>query len=307
MREIYDGKLVKEAGNGKSEKWEGKINWLGAVTESVYIKEDESAGMGRRTINYCMPVQDRNKTTQRALKNNADIAKKRLFLQKCFSEFITDTTNDLLGKELPELPKEVEQELIELADFITLVRTPTERNFRGELILVPSPEMPMRVFQMFATMAKIFMVLNDGVLDDSYRVILRRMALDSIPKQRRLSLRILAEHKKITTKGAATQLRYPTETMRIWLENLNVLGVCERGAEGSVSVGPDVWTMNEPFKSLMIKYDGIVAKEDDLTAGSEYITSNNEIQPTWLQGAPIDDPGQIKENENKAQEAFENF
>lgn len=35
MREIYDGKLDKEAGNGNPQHWEGKINWIGAVTDSV--------------------------------------------------------------------------------------------------------------------------------------------------------------------------------------------------------------------------------------------------------------------------------
>jgi len=95
--------------------------------------------------------------------------------------------------------------------------------------------------------------------------------------------------------------------MRIWLENLNVLGVCERGLEGSIGSGPDVWVMNEPFKSLMIKYDAIVASANDLTGGNEVISSHNEIQPTWLQGAAIDDPGEIKELEQKAQDLFDNF
>jgi len=309
MREIYDGAISKESGNGKSESWKGKLNWIGAVTESVYLKEDESAGMGRRTINYVMPSQDRRKTTMRAVKNNKDSKEKRDRIQAIFNETIMEIVENLIDKPLPDISEEFTEELVDLADFITEVRSPTERNFRGELVLVPSSEMPMRVFQMFLTLARILILLNDGEVTDEIRGILYKIAMDSIPKPRRLALGLLAQYDKITTKGAAQLIRYPTETMRTWLENVNVLGICERKTTGLNMVGPDTWVMNEPYRTMMLKYDHLERINDVLADKSEEVSpSSNEINPLWLSRmASTDDPGQIKEMNEGVQKAFDDF
>lgn len=300
MREIYDGKLDKEAGNGNPQHWEGKINWIGAVTDSVYLKEDESAGMGRRTINYIMPQQDRKVTTRRARSNNSDIGLKRTELQFAFAEYIMETINKMEGT-LPDIDDELAEELVNLADFTTLSRTPTDRNFRGELILVPDAEMPMRVFHMFQTLAKVLLFMK-GKLQREEKGILYKLAFDSIPKQRMLTLRILAKHKSVTTKGAAQELRYPTETMRMWLENVNVLGICERKQAGIAT--PDIWTMNPEFREIMLKYGDIQPDNDILKDDNEY-TEAEEINPTWLLGS--DDKGKIKEQKEAVSRLYDSF
>lgn len=302
MREIYDGHLTKRAGNGKSEEWHGKINWIGAVTESVYLAEAESAGMGRRTINYIMPEQDRIKTLRAALLNNSDIGSKRDSIHEAFAEYIVDRTQNL-PSELPELSAELTEEMILMSDFITHVRTATSRDYRGQLVLVPSLEMPMRVFQMFQTLARILVYLHEGKKMEEIVRIMRKLAFDSIPKQTRLVLYLMAEYSKITAKGAATKLRYPTETVRIWLENINVLGICDRIP--THGVGADVWKLSDKYKKIMEDYAGVVTKEIALTDESEIMIAE-EIQPTWMFGA-TDDPGVIKESNEKAQDLFESF
>lgn len=307
MREIYDGAITKKAGNGNSQSWEGKINWIGAVTESIYLAEDESSGMGRRTINYIMPNQDRKATTRQSRRNNSDIGEKRTRIQEAFAEYIMETTENM-ERDLPDIDDELADELINLADFVTRVRTPTERNFRGELILIPSAEMPMRVFHMFQTLAKVFKHLNNGVITDEHKKILYKLAMDSIPKQKYLTLKILSEHKMVTTKGAAQKLRYPTETMRMWLENVNVLGICERGGGDGSDGNPmaaDSWMINEEFRQIMLKYGNIEYKDDILSDKSEMAT-DNYINPTWAYQA-TDDPGKKKENEEKLKKMFEDF
>lgn len=313
MREIYDGKLVKEAGNGKSEKWEGKINWIGAVTESVYIKEDESAGMGRRTINYVMPLQDRRETTLRAKDNNSDINYKREMIQDAFAEYIMERCQHLEGN-LPELPEDMSEELIDLADFITLVRTPVERNFKGELVLVPAPEMPMRVFQMLVTITKVLMAENKGEITPDIRKIVRRLAFDSIPKQRRLTMEVLAKYERVTAKGAAQALRYPTETIRKWLENVNVLGICERVQVSGLNA--DNFVLNEKYQKVMETYGGVTRRNESL---DDPDTDNDPqesriIQPGWSapkyknQSQPtVDDPGELKELQRMAKEQLDSL
>jgi hypothetical protein len=308
MREIYDGKLDKEAGNGNPQHWEGKINWIGAVTDSVYLKEDESAGMGRRTINYIMPQQDRKKTTKAARLNNADIGEKRDRLQSVFSEYIMQMIESMEGV-LPDIDDELADELVNLADFTTISRTPTERNYRGELILVPDAEMPMRVFHMFQTFAKVLAFMNGGTISEDQKRILYKLAMDSIPKQRMLTLRVLTKYKSVTTKGAAQELRYPTETMRTWLENVNVLGICEREAAGVAT--PDIWTLNEEYRQIMTKYSNVKVEETTLADANE-ITPGDLVNPVWARRAPLtadltDDKGKAREIQEATQRAFDAF
>lgn len=308
MREIYDGFISKEAGNGNSQKWEGKINWIGAVTESAYLKEGDSASMGRRTINYIMPSQDRKLTTKRAVQNNKDIDKKREKIQDLVAETIQYVIENFSEEELPEISENLTEKLIDLSDFVTAVRSPTERNFKGDLVLVPSQEMPMRVFQMFLTLARILVLLNDNEECDQIDDILFKIAMDSIPKQRMLTLKLLAKYPKMTTKGAAQELRYPTETMRAWLEDTNVLGICERVTDKIINgVRPDFWVMNEPYRSMMIQYNHIEVSNEDLHDEDEMSDgSNNQIQPAWILGM-TDDPGYQKELDKNSNELFDSM
>lgn len=307
MREIYDGTLTKKSGNGKSEEWKGKINWLGAATDSVYLKEAESAGMGRRTINYIMPQQDRIATTRRALQNNSDIAEKRERIQVAFAEYIMDHVQNI-PSELPTLTEEFSEQLIEIADFITLIRTPTSRDYKNNLILVPSPEAPMRAFQMFQTLTRILVYIHDGQNMNQIKKIIRKLAFDSIPKQTRLVLDLLAQYSKLTAKGAAQKLRYPTETVRIWLEDINALGVCERESAGGP--GPDIWVLQPQYQRIMEEYGGIKQTNNILVdSTSELVTNANEIDPKWVADALnyTDDPGSLKEQQQKSNELFESF
>lgn len=315
MREIYDGRMDKLAGNGNNEHWDGKINWLGASTESVYMAEDETAGMGRRTINYIMPNQDRRETTLRSQANNHDIIAKREMIQDAFADYIISHINNL-PMELPQLPDELANELVDIADFMTWARSPTTRNFKGELVLVPDPEMPMRAFSMLMTIARVLYYIHtvEGTLEeelDNIKKIIHKLAFDSIPKQRTLVLTLLAKYQRLTTKGTAQILRYPTETVRAWLENINVLGICERtgGETGDGESGPDSWTMVEKFRDIMVRYGGVEPLNTDLLATSEKSLGYNDIQPAWManQYNKPDDPGQIKEDEERIQRRFEAF
>jgi len=309
MREIFDGKLEKRSGNGNDQKWEGKINWIGACTDSIYIAEGESAGMGRRTINYVMPQQDRIATTRRALANTGDIAEKRLELQDAVSEFITHKLATLPTK-LPEIPESMQEDLIHLSNFVTLARTPTERDFRQTLLLVPDAEMPMRVFSMFQKLAQVMIHISDtGDFTDHHFKHLCKLAFDSIPKQRMLTLKMLARYPFVTKKGLAIKLNYPTDTVGMWLEDLNVLGVCKRKQNNNEA---DHWIMDDIYRQLMIKFNDIKPEEEALVDDSSEGSDGYSIQPAWMAksdhssgSTDVDDKEELKDAKIKAQKSFE--
>jgi hypothetical protein len=306
MREIFDGKLDKLSGNGNSQHWEGKINWVGCVTDSIYIKEGESAGMGRRTINYVMPEQDRRATARRALLNTADIEEKRNMLQVAVKEFV-DYKVATLPRNMAELSEDTQDMLIDLADFITQARTPVERNFKEEIILAPAFEMPMRVNSMFQKLVQTMAhISDDKVVTDVHKEAIVRIAFDSIPKQIYMPLIELAKHKGVTTKGVAQALNYPSETVLKWMQVINVNKICDRR---QIMPGkPDMWVMRDEFKVIMEKYLGITDTGELLVdPESEEEGTGNDINPNWMNQSNwgTDDPVEASERKELFEKEWE--
>lgn len=317
LREIYDGYLTKLSGNNNSVEWRGKINWIGGVTDSIFLKEGEAAGMGRRTINYYMPEQNRKETTRRAALNDEDMEAKRKIIQTAFKQFAREKL-DNLPKELPDISPEFQEKIIDLADFVTRARTPTVRDFHGKLVLVHGFEMPMRVFRMLKSLARVLIYLNDGVCKPEIEEIITKLAFDSVPKQRWMALKLLAKYDHLTSKGAAQEISYPTDVMRDWLEDINVLQICDRTG-GDRGVGPDLWVLKPEYRKILNEYAKIELKHIDLIGKNESV-GGEDLQPTWIAGEDVietpatqsifegtDDPGLLKEQKEKEERDWQNF
>jgi hypothetical protein len=294
MREIYDGKFEKRTGNGQNASWNGKINWLGAVTDAIYINDEESASMGRRTISYEMPEQSaalRRSLTKSSRQMKHTKVEEREHIKKAFAEFIQARIDDGIN-ELPELPEEFSDNLEELSDFATLARSPVARDFKGSIILVPSPEMPMRMNDQLHQLAQTVLYINDGILKEHHYRLFYKVAFDSIPKQRRMVLHSLAEYEAVSAKGLAQHLNYPTETVKKWLQEANVLKLCDRKPDTASHV--DLYTIKKSFRKLMMKYDTIEYKDEML------VDKNGGYATDFDDG----DETELKEKQDNAMKAF---
>lgn len=301
MREIYDQKITKMTGNGRDLDWKGKINFIGAVTDSIYLNEGDDASMGRRTIDYVMPHfsdEVRIKMAKRSARNIGDSSIKREKIKTMFAEFIEEKRKEM-PLLFPQLADELEDELIMIADFSTKMRTATKRDFHGNLTFAPGSELPMRMANQLTIMAQVLIFLNDGVLKQEHHDILIKVALDSISRQRRITLQCMAQYDRVTTKGVAQKLNYPTKTTLQWLEDINVLKGCTRELSGTT----DMWRINPKFKELLLKYDDItelggdlLGKEtaEDAAYGYNYNGSDTEMM----------DPGTMHEMEKNAEQAL---
>lgn len=259
MREIFDGYITKKTGNRKEvDEWRGKLNFLGGVTDTIYSKTEKSSAMGPRFINYVMPNlnrEERLKMLKFASKNANDIKEKRHALQVMVKDFI-DEKIQTIPEKLSEIDDDFNDTLMVLSDFVALARTPTERDYKGVLNLINSPEMAPRIYGQFYKLSQYFMYINDQVeLSDEHKKLIIKLCLDSLPKQRRVTLRELARYTYVTPKGLGHALRYPTKTARIWLEDLNALGVCERTTSGMN--GGDGFIINPEYRTILLQYDNI--------------------------------------------------
>lgn len=273
MREIYDGYISKYTGNGKLIEWggdgkegrpKGKATFIMAATEAIFVAQDKFADMGTRAINYVLVPQDRKKTCKRAMQNHNGLSYQVQKIQEAMNQFITEKVQ-AMPYELPGIEEELEDEIIEIADFATICRSVVKRDYKGAKSLALSAEYPMRMAHQLLALTKGFIYLYDGKLPDYLRKATFKVALDSIPKQRRLILEVLAKYNKVNKSGIADYINYSPERTEEWLEDLNMFGIVQRVKGGH----KQYWRLKAEYRDIMKKYLGIDNTGVDLDIDSD--------------------------------------
>lgn len=313
MREIYDGHISKETGNGLTVEWgsketskKGHATFIMAATEAIFAAQDKFSDMGTRATNYVLLPQHRKETTKRALRNNNGLAERMENIQNVFAEFIIERTGhggELLPKELPYVTDEIESQIIDIADFSSICRSVVKRDYRGMKSLALSAEMPARIAKQLLSVAQVLTHINDGVLSDALREIVFKIGLDSIPKQRRIILASLAKYRQANVTGLSEEINYPPERIKEWLDDLHMFGVVTPQKINRALH----WRIVPEYRDIMVKYCGVVPVDEDLE-GDDAETPGNMTDFGYSgHDTTIEAQDEIKELENEAQKTFEAF
>ena len=287
FREIYDGYYEKAYGTGDVKKWHGKVGFIAGVTSIIDIREQSYSALGERFIKYRIIEPDRITIARRALKNTTHMAEMDDEIRSTMAMFVKGTLAHAEKGEQLELEEEQQEQLIRLADFATLARSPVTRDFgmTKEVIYKPSSEMPTRFTQQLSQIAIALRLINKASGDGNTLLeidnkILFKIALDSIPQMRRQMLQKLAENISITTEEAAEATSYPTATARRYLEDLFVLGICERSRSGGGESGSHNWTLKGKYRAIMAEFDGVKMMDEDKIAEleAEYYADAEEVR-----------------------------
>ena len=279
LREVYDGWIVKHTGLGKEISW-GKKDapnrsvFIMASTEGIYKIQERFSEMGSRGLNYVLVEQDRKKTTKFSLKKAAGFEKKLLSIQERFRDYVNEQASSI-PDELPDLPDDFEDDIIEVADFTTICRSIVLRDYRGLKNLALSAEYPMRVAKMMMAVGKLMIYLNRGELTDDIKRCIFKIGFDCIPKQTKLALAVLAKHYRVNNGGLAKEINYPEKRAQEWAENLNMFGVVMRHKHNDKIY----WGMTDEYRKLMNKYFAIELSEDYLVSDDMTETQFN----TWME------------------------
>jgi hypothetical protein len=293
LREIYDGSYVKRTGTGKDIMWTGKIGALAGVTESVYQHLESLSVMGDRFMLYQVPQPNRRamlkfKLNQERTGTTEDvqmpIAKELVhsYMQRAYSNLASTPVT---------LSEELEDEIIAVADFCTMVRSGIITNdFSGEIVFVPQPEMPARMFEQMLALGSTFAYmrkLDDPSLSDEEAItpndlkIMYKIAFDSIPVTRRIALNYLVKFTSgVETSALATKINYPSLVVQKWLEQLNALGVVRRAKN---TKGTNTWILKDEYVSLMEKLQGVKATSGSLRDSD--VDENESHERHWEQDA----------------------
>jgi len=240
LRECYDGAWDRPVGadGGKVLSWRGKLGLIAGVTTVVDRHHAVMDALGSRFAFYRVEIEERKEQSRRALEHVRRAKGMREELREAVAGFFA-------GLELPaeerRLSESDVERLVALADFVTLARSPVERDAykTREIELVPDAEAPARFAGMLSSLLEGLRLI--GLDEPTAWRLVAKVALDSMPAQRRKVIEHLAEHEQTTAREAATMLGLPTTTARRTLEDLAAHGVVTResGGEGKA----DTWAL----------------------------------------------------------------
>lgn len=282
LRNIYDGEFTKRTGNDADVEWKGKVGIIAGGTIASQRKMRQFSEQGERFINYVMNVADAKQLTKRALQNQKNAKMKADELAELVGKFVNRRINEVQSKDLT-IPDYIQDAMIDVADFATKARSPVTMSKKDPTMVefVGDREIPSRMAIQLSNIAIALMVIaKEETLSDFNASIIYKTALDSIPVERRLILRVLAEYPRATTRAIATHLNYPTITIRAWCNQLNALKMISRISPGQGIGNSDTWVLKPEYKNVMKQYEGIEEVEEELEEGEDnYQEANAYVDP----------------------------
>ncbi len=270
LREVYDGQYAKSFGTGEEVSWIGKVGFIAGVTEAIDLYQGMYSILGERFLQYRMLQPDRRAATKKGMSNSDNIISIRQELEEMFNEYLEGFE---YLEDYPELDGGWIDEIVEISDFATLARSGIKRDPKDrEISHVFAAEMPIRFSKQLTLLAKAFVMMG---VPEVGKIILRKIALDSLPKNRINVLAVLVSEKEIDlttieatlgvdsidsnqvdqvwkTEEVATALNLPTGSTRRILEDLNALGVIDRFKHGSGNA--DTWKIKDSYQKILKDY-----------------------------------------------------
>jgi Domain of unknown function (DUF3854) len=238
LREVHDGSWSRPVGTdgGQVLRWSGKCAVIAGCTEAWDTAHAVVSTMGDRFLCVRPQHESRTKFGKRASVGAGDEIETRAALAQAVRSLFNTPT--VLPAPVPD-----EDLLVDVADLVTLARSPIQRDGRGELVLVLAPEMPGRFVKALTGLWNGLTALGCDT-ETAWRVVMR-VAFDSMPRIRRRVLEVLADGQKQTgpVRNAA---RLPLSTTKRALEDLHAHGVLEREETEGGPKG-DRWSLTEGY------------------------------------------------------------
>ena len=280
MRLLWDGNMAKFTGGGVNKTWDKKPPGLiGACTTTIYHVLPEMGDMGERLVLYHLSMPDRKQVAKFAIKRLND-KNQEAEMKKMFSRFMGELK---IPAEIPTFSDEIEDELIDLAELATRARSSIQRDQYDRAksqLFIHDLEMPTRLLKTIMGVATGMSVVNGSTeINNQDRNILYRLALDSIPMNRKKVLNDLTAYDHLKSEDIQIHLGMDKGIIDRTLQDLNSLQVIDKykGAYGWV------WKIKEEYRLLLSKFEGILLKADDVPAEVDRtaVPLPEEEQKSW--------------------------
>lgn len=257
LREIYDGHYRKEFGNGKIVDWTGKLGLIAGVTQVIDTYSSVSQVLGERFVCFRVKSEPGAAVAQRAVTNQGHEQEMRQALRGAVAGFLREL------KEAPHvtLRDHLVTKIAHLATFCATARSELVRDWKGEVSYIPEPEGPARLAKQLAVFGKALALVR-GVRDVSEREyqVLYRLAEDTLPRHKFNVLEALINAETtLKTSQVGEHTRFPTDTVRRYLQDLAAMGLVDRiaGGEGKA----DLWSLSPYCLELLERADPTIPSD----------------------------------------------
>jgi uncharacterized membrane protein len=247
LREIYDGHYRKEFGNGKVVDWTGEIGLIAGVTQVIDTHSSVSQVLGERFLSYRIKSESGALVSQRAVVNQGQEHEMRQALRGAVAGFL----RQINAQQGVNLPRDMVTRIAHLATFCATARSELVRDWKGEVTYIPEPEGPARLAKQLALFGKaLALIRGHAEVSEREYVVLYRLAEDTLPRHKMSTLAVLINADgALKTSQVGEKTRYPTDTVRRYLQDLSAMDLVERmpGGQGKA----DLWALSEYCVELL--------------------------------------------------------
>jgi DNA-binding transcriptional ArsR family regulator len=218
LRLVKDGQLVSDFGSHEGHLLQAtKFDWLMATTpyfEQVRVMESL---LGERFIDLWWLPADREEMAIQAAENNPRLLEIRNTLAERVGQMLN--TAKLKGSEI-DVSRVDNNWLGKVANIAALLRTPIMKDWKGNITVIPMPEVGTELAQGFQKVALGLQLL--GISE--YQPYIMRLVRDCVPSVRRALISVLVGT-QATADNLASVIPLPINTVRYHLDDLEALEV----------------------------------------------------------------------------------
>jgi hypothetical protein len=310
FRDIYDGKMHVEYGNGKIVNWRGKVGIIGGVTPEIERHSAFIGRLGERFLYYRMhiPKNKRHAITMKALMNEGNEETLRKKIQSITSKFVDQCALRIKEVEKIIIPDSIIEKIAYAADLFSMMRTPVTRmmDHKKTLEYRPEQEIGARSVRALRVLVKAVAFVNSRrhVNHHDYFVALK-LCQGSIPSLRleftRSAWDLYKQNPKemLPTSQFGARIGKDTNSANYHLKNLLTLQILE----SDPGVRAIKWKLKDDIAELIAKSDFFsveLPKEEEDDEDRDYKSAVERVNsPTVLPelGEPIDDDTKNAESE----------
>lgn len=257
LREVYDGFMSKEFGNGVRVEWTGKVGFISGVTYAIEKSLMLSSQYGDRFLYYKLSEIDTGAAMRKVRSVMGNEKHLRAVIAGSVAEYYAEVTPPEGDLAMPELPERVATALGGICQMVVLLRGVVDREMYGshDVIAVNQPESPMRMYKQLVSVAKGLAVLRGGEWDDADYPLLTKLAMDAVPSWRSSVIDLLRKRTEwMATDDIGLALDRPTRTARVILEDLEMFRLVERDPDWDQGESHR-WRLRDSARSALLLID----------------------------------------------------
>lgn len=235
LRDVYDGEVARRVGGVKIPVWHGKVTFVAASTPFLDRAYDFIGELGDRFVFVRWRRGSGMEQGRKALRHSKFASS----IQADNRALVENFMHHGLSKAPADLPEELEEKVLYLAEATARLRTRVVRNSKSsthEIIEVPEAEGPARILKNMLALATFHAALmgREQATSDDLRLA-RRIAFDSIPGNRARFIQAMRIGADTTWVEVRQHSNLPPSTIAWIADELQYMNILERYEGADVS------------------------------------------------------------------------